>query len=182
MRGDDADEPVELLASSSDRTSVEERLHGVARGGGGVARRHPWWAAVLVVVLVGGVAAGVYLVRRPPPMSTTIDVTVASSGGDGQYLVELHSPGEELNVVGIVGPGLADPRSTIGRVTANGPGLGHLDAVIDCSGGWEQGRPVDYRVRVLHTDDRGREATYDVPFDRDQDWWSLVQITCSSQH
>lgn len=177
------DAPVELLTSSSDRAGIDERLDGGVRRSGRWARRHPGWVLGAAVVALGGVALGVYLARRPPPEAPVL-VSIQSLGGGSQYLVEPQTPGEEIRPVGIVGPGLTDPTSTIGRTTSTGPGLGNLGARVDCAGTWWEGRPEDYRARVERTDAYGRVRTYDAAIEGASGgdvWWSQVRHQCLSR-
>jgi len=148
-------------------------------------------AAVLVVVAVGVD----YLVTRPPPPNPVVAVGVigvdqgsSSSDFDAQgrvratlsYQVTAHGVGDVLTALGVVGPGLTNPTSTIPRVRFLLPKAGTLGATVDCSDpAWWSAKDADYRARVRRTDTYGRVTTYDAPLDQSNaSWHNGVRGSC----
>ena len=191
----------EVVASANDAPRLGERLASARRraGIGPWARRH--------LVLLGGVTAGLalaaagvaYLVTRPPPVDPVVHVVVAgfASGasveigeqGDlsvsADYQITTLDPGAVTSPLGIVGPGLMAPTSSIARVEAGTPGLGRLGASVSCADpAWWDATEADYRARVVRTDSYGRVTTYDAPLggsplgDVNHLWRVLIRQLC----
>jgi hypothetical protein len=147
--------------------------------------------ALLVVVAVGVE----YLVTRPPPPDPVVDVAVvgvdqgtSSSDFDAQgrvrarlsYQVTAHAVGDVITALGVVGPGLSNPTSTIPRVRFTLPKAGTLGATVDCSdSAWWSAKDADYRARVRRTDTHGGVTTYDAPLDQSNaSWHNGVRGSC----
>jgi hypothetical protein len=148
-------------------------------------------AALLVVVAVGVE----YIVTRPPPIDPVVDVAVvgfdsgpSSSDFDSQgrvwaklsYQVTAHAAGDVVSAVGVVGPGLTNPTSSISRVRFGHPLVGTLGATVDCSApAWWTAKDTDYRARVRRADTYGRVTTYDAPLgDSNASWHNGVRGSC----
>jgi hypothetical protein len=148
-------------------------------------------AALLVVVAVGVE----YFVTRPPPIDLVVDVGVvgldsgpSSSDLDSQgrvraklsYQLTAHAAGDVVTAVGVVGPGLTNPTSTISTVTFGHPLVGTLGATVACSAPtWWTAKDADYRARVRRTDSYGRVTTYDAPLgESNASWHNGVRGSC----
>jgi hypothetical protein len=148
-------------------------------------------AAVLVVVAVGVE----YKVTRPPPPDPVVGVSVvgfdqgaSSSDFDEQgrvraklsYQVTAHAAGDVITALGVVGPGLTKPTSTIPKVQFRLPKAGTLGATVDCSNpAWWSAKDADYRARVRRTDTYGRVTTYDAPLgESNGSWHNGVRGSC----
>ena len=119
-----------------------------------------------------------YLVTRPPPADPVVDVSIAGfasgvssdfdalhrSRAELTYQVTAHGAGDVDTAVGIVGPGLRSPASSISKVKPGLPRVGTLGATVDCADPrWWAAKDADYRARVRRTDTYGRVTTYDAP-------------------
>jgi hypothetical protein len=150
-------------------------------------------AALLVVVAVGVE----YFVTRPPPIDPVVDVGVvgsdaapSSSDFDSQgrvrarlsYQLTAHAEAEVVTAVGVVGPGLTNPTSSMPEVKFGFPKVGTLGATVDCSApAWWTAKDTDYRARVRRTDAHGRVTTYDAPLgDSNASWHNGVRGSCLS--
>jgi hypothetical protein len=82
--------------------------------------------------------------------------------------------------VGIVGPGLSNPTSSISKVKFGLPRVGTLGATVDCSDSrWWAAKDADYRARVRRTDTFGRVTTYDAPLGPSGSRWHYgVRRSC----
>jgi hypothetical protein len=148
-------------------------------------------AALLVVVAVGVD----HLVTRPPPTDPVVDVAVvgfdsgpSSSDFDSQgrvraklsYQVTARAADDVVTAVGVVGPGLTHPTSSISTVRFGLAKVGTLGATVDCSAPtWWAAKDTDYRARVRRTDTYGRVTTYDAPLgDSNASWHNGVRGSC----
>jgi hypothetical protein len=148
--------------------------------------------AVLLAVITVGVG---YFVTRPPPVDPVVDVAVigvdsgpSSSDFDSHgrvrarlsYQVTAHARGDVVAAVGVVGPGLTNPTSSIPAATFGLPKVGTLGATVDCSARtWWTARDGDYRARVRRTDRHGRVTTYDAALgDSNASWHNGVRGSC----
>jgi hypothetical protein len=169
---------LDLLTSSGDEQRAEDRLWNALGRSGALAwtRRHRPLVGGLAAVLVVLAALTTYVVTRPPPADPVVDVSVAgfASGATSDfdalsrsraeltYQVTVHGAGDVDTAVGIVGPGLSNPTSSISTVKFGLPRVGTLGATVDCSDPrWWAGKDADYRARVRRTDTYGRVTTYD---------------------
>jgi hypothetical protein len=208
--GRDGDDPdsghatADLVASSADDLRAGERLRqSLGRTGAGAwVGRHRvtlGGLAALVVVVVAGAA---YLTSRPPPPNPVVSITVVEfpdisgqAAGDideqgrphftQPYQVTGGATGDVDRMVGVVGPGLRHPTSSIDTVTLGRPGVGRLGATVSCSdSSWWNAKDADYRARVRRTDTHGRVTTYDARLGTSQfgpsnaAWHARVQATC----
>jgi hypothetical protein len=96
--------------------------------------------------------------------------------------VTAHVPGDVVTAVGVVGPGLTNPTSTIATVRVRLAKVGTLGATVDCAGSaWWSAKDADYRARVRRTDTYGRVTTYDAPLDQSNaSWHNGVRGSCLS--
>jgi hypothetical protein len=152
-------------------------------------------AAVLVVVVVGVQ----YMVNRPPAPDPVVDVSVVGfdqgpyQGDSSQdfdakgrvraklsYQVTARAEGDAVKAVGVVGPGLINPTSSISTAKFGLPKEGTLGATVDCSGSaWWSAKDADYRARVRRTDTHGRVTTYDAPLDQSNaSWHNGIRGSC----
>jgi hypothetical protein len=195
-----ADHGLDLLISSADEPR-EPWLRQALERSGALAwpGRHRLLlgvsAAILLIVAVGAE----YLVTRPPPPDPVVDVAVVGfdrgpyQGGSSQdfdaqgrvrakltYQVTAHVAGDVVTALGVVGPGLTNPTSTIPTVRFRLPKAGTLGATVDCSGStWWSAKDADYRARVRRTDTYGRVTTYDAPLDQSEgSWHNGVRGSC----
>jgi hypothetical protein len=169
-----------LLTSSGDEQRAEDRLWNALGRSGALAwtRRHRRLVGGLAAVLVVLAALTTYVVTRPPPADPVVDVSVAgfASGATSDfdalsrsraeltYQVTVHGADDVDTAVGVVGPGLRNPTSSISKVKFGLPRVGTLGATVDCSDPrWWAGKDADYRARVRRTDTYGRVTTYDAP-------------------
>jgi hypothetical protein len=186
----------DLLTSSVDEPRAEERLREAlerSRARAWVGRHRPLLAGL--VALLAFVAAGTwYVVTRPPPLDPVVNVSVvefrdgASLEFDSQnqartkmsYQVTAHVAGDVVAAIGIVGPGLTRPVSTIPTLKVGLPKAGSLGATVDCTDStWWSAKDVDYRARVRRTDTYGRVTTYDAPLGQSNARWHAgVRSTC----
>jgi hypothetical protein len=194
----------ELVTSSADDARAGERLResfGRTAAGAWVGRNRLMVGglAALVVVVVAGAA---YLTSRPPPLNPIVAITIVEfpdisnavagavdSTGHPQlsrpYQVTGGAKGDVDRMIGLVGPGLSHPTSSIETVKLGLPGVGRLGATITCSdGSWWGANDSDYRARVRRTDTNGRVTTYDAPLGTSQfgpsdaAWHTRVRETC----
>jgi hypothetical protein len=197
-----ADHGLDLLISPADEPREPWLRQALERSGAlawpGRHRRLLGALAALLVVVAVGVD---YLVTRPPPPDPVVAVDVVGfdqgpyQGGSSQdfdpqgrvrakliYQVTARAPGDIVTAVGVVGPGLTDPTSTIAKVRYRIGKQGTLGATVDCSGSaWWSAKDADYRARVRRTDTYGRVTTYDAPLDESNaSWHNGVRGTCLS--
>lgn len=193
----------ELLTSSADEPTAEERVRRAVAGSGarGWLSRHRLLLAgsVGVLVLVAGVIT--YVSTRPPPVDPVIHVSVVGfmGGGGGDldaegrprrsatYQLTADVGGDVNSVVGVVGPGLTAASTTIGDVLYGRPQVGDLGAAIDCTDdGWWDAKDADYQVGISRTDQYGRVTVGGVPLGdtpvgpSDTFWHDDVVRTCVS--
>jgi hypothetical protein len=177
-----------VLTSSGDEPRAEDRLRTALERSGalGWVGRHRLLLGGLAVVLVAGTATAAYVVTRPPPLDPVVSVGVAdfrsgtSSNYDAQgrsrvemtYQVTARVAGDVDTPLGVVGPGLSHPTSSISKVTFGLPGVGTLGATVNClDPKWWAAKDGDYRVRVHRTDTSGRVTTYDAPLGQSRADW-----------
>ncbi len=196
------DAGAELLSSSSDDPTAEERVRTSAAFSGGRdwVRRHRVLLVGCVGVLVVAAGAVTYRNTRPPPVDPVIQVAVLGfSFGGGEfgvdeegrtrlsftYQVTTGEDGDVNTVLGVVGPGLIDPSSTVGDVPYGLPGVGELGATVDCTDpGWWDAEDADFQVGVRRTDQYGRVTVGGVPLGDaqigrwDTAWHDQVIRTC----
>ncbi|MDX6233606.1 MAG: hypothetical protein QOH68_2640, partial [Nocardioidaceae bacterium] len=171
---------LDVLSSSEDEPRAEDRLRSALGRSAAVGwmRRHRLLMGGLAAVLVVAAAVTAYGVSRPPPANPVVDVTIAgfTSGASSDfdalsrsraeltYQLTVHGAGDVDTAVGIVGPGLSNPTSSISKVKFGLPRVGTLGATADCSDPrWWAGKDANYRARVRRTDTYGRITTYDAP-------------------
>ena len=170
--------PLDLVTSAADEPRAGDRLRwAIGRSGvTGWARRHRLLLSGLAGLLaVAGAGTG-YVVTRPPAVDPVVDISIVgfsdfgSRDGDVQggatrrYQATAHVAGDVDTLVGVVGPGLSHPTSSIANVKFRLPKVGTLGATVDCSDSkWWHAQDADYRARVHRTDTHGRETTYDAP-------------------
>jgi hypothetical protein len=181
MNGGEGPRPdLDLLSSSEDEPRAEDRLRGALERSAALAwtRHHRRLVGGLAVVLVVVATITAYAVTRPPPADPVVDVSIAgfASGASSDfdalnrsraeltYQLTVHGAGDVDTAVGIVGPGLSNPTSSISTVKFGLPRVGTLGATADCSDSrWWAAKDADYRARVRRTDTYGRVTTYDAP-------------------
>ena len=154
-------------------------------------------------LLVGGVAAALvvvaagtaYVVTRPPAVDPVVRIGIvalnASNGGDidpqgrprgtWEYVLSTEVAGDVDTPVGIVGPGLVDPTSSITHVGVDHPGIGTLGATVECRDArWWAAKDTDYHARVRRTDTYGRVTTADIALGKPTDsfWHDHVRQFC----
>jgi hypothetical protein len=201
MTTDGPEPALDVVTSSSDEPGAGERLRKALLRSGGIAwaKRHRLLLGGLTGLLVVVAVGTGYLVTRPPAPDPVVDITVfgfasgGSSGVDLQghlrgtrgYQVTTRVAGDVDSMLGVVGPGLTDPTSSISQVTFGLPGVGTLGATVDCSDShWWDARDADYRARVRRTDTHGRVTTYDAPLGEeplgrsDAFWHRQVRRVC----
>lgn len=190
---------VEVLAQCGDDPSTAYRRWD--RLGSGLAaamiRRHPVPAALAGCLLATAVASTGYLVMRTSPADPVVRVhltgsaePVLSGPGDapppsgqtvtGHYDVSTDVEGDQVQVLGVHGPGLSVPsadRTTISAANA----VRHLGvySTLDCSqtGWWTT--DADYRLRVRRSDPTGQVTEYDAPLGPSAtSWREAVQDAC----
>jgi len=180
----DDDGPPEVLASGSDRLGIDEEVQEAFEGSVVVAwlgshRLLIGGIGCLAVLLAGGLR---YAASRPPALDPIVHVSYVFlpgtqsqvSGVDAhgrprassQFVVSTRVPGDVDVLIGVIGPGLVDPTSTITEVTSTHPGIGSVGATVNCAdSSWWSANDGDYRVPVRRTDTYGRVTTYDTPLD-----------------
>jgi hypothetical protein len=177
--GQDAEPSVDLLASGSDESPAGQRFRGAVDRSGviGWARRHRMLLLGVGAVMAVVAAVAGYMVTRPPAVNPVVAIDIvgfSDSGGEGvddgsgviarRYQATVRAAGDVDTLVGVIGPGLGNPTSTLSKVRFGLPQVGTLGATLDCSGaGWWDATDVDYRARVSRTDRYGRQTTYDAP-------------------
>jgi hypothetical protein len=187
---------LDLLTSSEDEHRAEDRLWKALGRSGALAwtRRHRPLVGGLAAVLVVLAAMTAYVVTRPPPVDPVVNVSIAdfrsgtSSDYDAQgrsrvsmtYQLTVNAAGDVDTALGVVGPGLTKPTSSLAKVKFRLPATGILGATVDCSEPrWWAAKTADYRVRVRRTDTHGRVTTYDTPLGRTSAIWrSQVRAIC----
>jgi hypothetical protein len=171
---------LDLLSSSEDEPRAEDRLRNALERSTALAwtRRHRLLVGGLAAVLVVVAAGAGYVVTRPPPVDPVVDVSIAGfasgtsadfdalrgSRAELTFQLTVHGAGDVDTAVGIVGPGLSNPTSSISKVKFGLPRVGMLGATVHCSDlRWWASKDADYRARVRRTDTYGRVTTYDAP-------------------
>jgi hypothetical protein len=187
---------LDLLVSPADEPREPWLRQALERSGAlAWSGRHRLLLSGLAVLLVV-VAIGVdYVATRPPPVDPVVDVAVvefdagpSSSDLDSQgrvraklsYQLTAHTAGDVVTAVGVVGPGLTNPSSTISTVRSGLAKVGTLGATVDCSAPtWWTAKDTNYRARILRTDTYGRVTTYDAPLgDSNASWHNGVRGSC----
>jgi hypothetical protein len=174
-----------------------ERHTGNGSGVAGWARRHrPSLGGLVGLLVVAGLATG-YVVNRPPAAAPVVPISIVgySELGSGdvyvkggvtrRYQATSHAAGDIVTLLGVVGPGLSHPTSSMGSVKFRLPKVGSLGATVDCSDEkWWHAKDADYLARVHGTDTHGRKTTYDVPLGAtplgpaNTFWHMLVRQVC----
>jgi hypothetical protein len=181
---------LDLLSSSGDEPRAEDRLrNALERSGalGWLGRQRPLLGGLAaVLIVVAGITA--HVVTRPPPLDPVVNVSVAdfrsgtSSDHDAQgrsrvemtYQLTVNAAGDVDTALGVVGPGLTKPTSSIAEVKFRLPKTGVLGATVDCSDSqWWAAKAAGYRVRVRRIDTNGRVTTYDAPLGRTSATWHI---------
>jgi hypothetical protein len=194
--GEGAGRGPDVLSSSSDEPWAEQRLRQALERSGAVAwtRRHRLLLGGLVAVLVVAAAGTGYLATRPPPADPVVRVSIVgfASGTTSDfdavrrsraqltYQLTAHAAGDVDTAVGVVGPGLTRPTSSMAKVKFGLPRVGTLGATVDCTDShWWVAKDADYRARVRRTDRYGRVTTYDAPLAQSGAVWHFaVRSTC----
>lgn len=197
--GGGAEPQLDLVASAADEPRAAERVRGAIERSTviGWAGRHRRALSGLAVLLALAGAATGYVVTRPPAVDPVVDISIVGfsdfdSPGAGvqgaatrRYQATAHAAGDTDTLVGVVGPGLNHPTSSIAKVTFRLPQVGTLGATVDCSDSrWWRAKDADYRARVMRTDTHGRETTYDAPLGEGPlghsniFWHNLVRQQC----
>jgi hypothetical protein len=194
--GNGAQHGPDLLSSSTDEPLAEDRLRQALERSGALAwtRRHRLLLGGLAALLVVAAAGAGYLVTRPPAVDPVVDVSIVGFGSSASsdfdalrrpraeltYQVTAHAAGDVDTAVGVVGPGLSNPRSSISKVKFGLPRVGALGATVNCrDSGWWVAKDADYRARVRRTDTYGRVTTYDAPLGPSGAVWHVgVRSTC----
>ena len=192
---------VDLISSASDDPRAGDRLRTSVTRSSPVrwALRHRLILTGALVIVLGVAAGVVYVATRPPPVDPVVALHVIAFptgethevDGQGQQRVSLSYQvtalvaGDVVTLVGVVGPGLSEPTSTIPPVHHGLPGLGNLGATIECAdAGWWDATDADYHLRVVRTDAYGRATTYDAPLGDSSlgpsahTWATGVGLTC----
>jgi hypothetical protein len=181
---------LDLLSSSGDEPRAEDRLRNALERSGalGWTRRHRPLLGGLAAVLIVVAAGTAYVVTRPPPLDPVVNVSVADfrSGTSNDYDARGRSrvemtyqltadvAGDVDTALGVVGPGLTKPTSSISKVRFRLPRTGALGATVDCSDSqWWAAKGADYRVRARRTDTYGRVTTYDAPLGHTAALWHI---------
>ena len=156
----------EVLAAGSEQLGIDEEVQAAFEGSALVA----WIQGHRL--LLGGigclavlVAAGVhYVATRPPALDPIVHVSYVALQGTqtwvsdvdaqgrprawSEYVVSTRVPGDVDVLIGVIGPGLVDPTSTITEVTSTHPGIGNIGATVSCAdSSWWSAKDSDYRGR-----------------------------------
>jgi hypothetical protein len=198
LDGDDLVD-VEVLAQGGDDPSSPYRGWGRLRRGPAseVIRRHPVPAALAACLLACVVASIGYLVMRPTPADPVVRVhltgfaePVQSGPFDatppiglpvtGQYDVSTDVEGDQVQVLGVLGPGLSTPTADHVTITAaNAARRLGVRSTLDCSQGDWWTTDADYRLRVRRVDPTGQVTEYDAPLGSSAtSWRQVVQQAC----
>jgi hypothetical protein len=178
--GNGAHHGPDLLSSSTDEPWAEDRLRQALERSGALAwtRRHRLLLGGLAALLVVVAAGAGYILTRPPAVDPVVDVSIVGFGSGALsdfdalrgsrreliYQLTAHAAGDVDTAVGVVGPALSNPTSSISKVKLGLPRVGTLGATVDCAdSGWWVAKDADYRARVRRTDTYGRVTTYDAP-------------------
>jgi hypothetical protein len=174
--------PPEVLAAGSEELGIDEEVQAAVEGSAVVVwlgdhRLLLGAVGCLVVLLAAGIH---YVATRPPALDPIVHVSSVALQGtqvsdvDAQgrpraasgYVVSTRVPGDVDVLVGVIGPGLVDPTSTVTEVTSTHPGIGNIGATVSCAdSNWWSAKDSDYRVPVRRTDKYGRVTTSVVPLD-----------------
>jgi hypothetical protein len=198
LDGGDAGD-VELLSQGRAEPTTPRHGWDLLRQGQAVAviRRHPVRAVLTGCLVIAALASAGYLVMRPSPADPVVRVHLTGSAepvepgrGDappprgqtvtGHYDVSTDVVGDQVQVLGVHGPGLSFPssdRTTISAAHA-ARDLG-VYSTLDCSqtGWWTT--DADYRLRVRRSDPTGQVTEYDAPLGPSaESWHHAVQLAC----
>ena len=191
--------PQEVRPAGSQQLGIDVEVQGAFEGSAVVAwlgghRLLLGGIGILVVVLAAGIH---YVSTRPPALDPIVHVSYVPLQGaqsrvldvdaqgrpraSSQYVVNTRVQGDVDVLVGVIGPGLVDPTSSIRGVTSTHPGIGMIGATVSCAdSSWWSAKDGDYRVPVRRTDKYGRVTTYNTPLDATTaiDWHGWVRHTC----
>lgn len=191
--------PPEVLSSGSDELGFDEEVLAAVESSAVSA----WLGAHRLILLVGGclavvVVAGAHqFLTRPPAPDPVVRVSYVPLQGtqsgafivdalgrpraSSAYVVNTRVAGDVDALVGVIGPGLVDPTSSITRVTSTHPGIGSIGATVSCADPrWWSAKDSDYRIPVRRTDQYGRVTTSDTPMDATTatHWHGFIRQTC----
>jgi len=195
---DDGGRP-EVLSAGAEELGIDEEVQAAFEQSPAVAwlGSHRLLLGVigcLVVLLAAGIH---YVATRPPALDPIVRVSYEPLLGaqsrvsdvdargrpraSSQYVVSTRVPGDLDVLVGVIGPGLVDPTSSITKVTSTHPGIGFIGATVSCAdSSWFSAKDSDYGVPVRRTDRYGRVTTYETPLDATTaiDWHGWVRHSC----
>lgn len=187
----------DLLTQGADRATLMERVSAARWSIRKYVRRHWLKVGVAAGTVIAVAADTAYAVTRPPEVDPVIHLTVVGvlthpedlGGGEelnpepgvlqGVYTVRSDVVGDEVQVLGVGGPGLRDPAGSPLPTTAEKPVNVTVSATVDCSAaGWWSAEESDYTLLLRRTDGYGRVVDHGAPLGQAAAAWR--DAVCSS--